>query len=100
MYETFTFDDPAILPAAARDHWSFMESNSAAAVMKAICPSKWGDIVEVFSTYRLDPKYWLKAGSNRGDIAEQIDEEFGKRGWQKTRLDLETHGLLFDGDGN
>jgi putative transposase len=41
MYETFSYDDPAILPPAARDHWSFMENNSAAAVMKAVCPSEW-----------------------------------------------------------
>ena len=100
MYETFTYDDPAILPAASRDHWAYMESNSAAAVMKAVCPDEWRDIVEVLSTYRLDPKYWLKAGGDRGDIAEQIDDEFGKRGWSETRLDLETRGLLFDKDGN
>lgn len=99
MYETFTFDDTSILPALARKHWSYMESNSAAAVMKAVCPSEWNDIVEVLSNYRLDPKYWLKAGGNRGDIAEQIDDEFGKRGWNETRLDLQTRGLLFDKDG-
>lgn len=99
MYETFTYNDPAILPPAARDYWSFMESNSAAAVMKAVCPVEWADIVEVLSTYRLDPKYWLKAGRNRGDIAEQIDGEFGRRGWAETRLDLETRGLLFDKGG-
>ena len=99
MYETFTYDDPTILPAAARNNWSFMESNSASAVMKAVCPSEWTDIVEVLSTYRLDPKYWLKAGGNRGDIAEQIDTVFGERGWRETRLDLETRGLLFDKDG-
>lgn len=100
MYETFTYDDPTILPPAARDYWSFMESNSAAAVIKAVCPGEWADIVEVLSTYRLDPKNWLKAGGNRGDIAEQIDDEFGRRGWAETRLDLETRGLLFDKDGN
>lgn len=99
MYETFTYDDPSILPPDARDHWSFMESNSASAVMKAVCPREWANIVEVLSTYRLDPKYWLKAGGNRGDIAAQIDGEFGKRGWRETRLDLETRGLLFDRDG-
>ncbi|MFT3810367.1 MAG: BglII/BstYI family type II restriction endonuclease [Micropepsaceae bacterium] len=99
MYETFTYNDPAVLPTKARNHWSFMESNSASAVMKAVCPSEWDDIVQVLSTYRLDPKSWLKAGGNRGDIAEQIDNEFGKRGWRETRLDLETRGLLFDKDG-
>lgn len=100
MYETFSYNDPAILPLEARNHWAFMESNSAAAVMKAVCPSEWTDIVTILSNYRLDPKYWLKAGGNRGDIAAQIDSEFEKRGWNETRLDIETRGLLFDRDNN
>lgn len=72
-----------------------MESNSAAAVMQAVCPQEWADIVDVLSTYRLDPSSWLKPGGNRGDIAEQIDEEFARRGWRETRLDLETKGILY-----
>lgn len=99
MYETFTYNDPAVLPSLARDHWAFMESNSAAAVIKAVSPDEWADIVEVLENYRLDPRYWLRAGGNRGDIAEQIDGEFGRRGWRETRLDLETRGLLFDRNG-
>ncbi|MBK1871476.1 BglII/BstYI family type II restriction endonuclease [Aestuariivirga sp. YIM B02566] len=99
MYETFTYDDQAVLPSNARDHWTFMETNSASAVMKAVCPNEWADIVSVLETYRLDPRFWLKAGGNRGDIAEQIDGEFSKRGWRETRLDLETRGLLFARDG-
>lgn len=95
MFETFTYDLPEVLPISARNHWSFMESNSAAAVMQAVCPAEWGDIVEVLSTYRLDPNSWLKAGGNRGDIAAQIDAEFAKRGWCETRLDLETRGILY-----
>jgi hypothetical protein len=67
--------------------------------MKAVCPEEWADIVEVLSTYRLDPKSWLKAGGNRGDIAAQLDSEFAKKGWRETRLDLETRGILFDKDG-
>jgi hypothetical protein len=66
MYETFTYDDPAVLPVAARGAWEFMESNSASAVMKAVCPDEWRDIIEVLSTFRLDPETWLKAGGNRG----------------------------------
>lgn len=99
MYETFTYDDPAVLPLAARNHWAFMETNSAAAIMKAVCPEEWADITSILETYRLDPRFWLKAGGNRGDIAEQIDGEFAKRGWQETRLDLETKGILFSKDG-
>lgn len=94
MFETFTYDLPTVVPPDARQHWSFMESNSAAAVMQAVCPEEWVDIVDVLSTYRLDPGSWLKAGGNRGDIAAQIDGEFGKRGWRPARLDLETRGIL------
>ena len=100
MYQTFTYDDASVLSPVARNHWAFIETNSAAAVMKAVCPSEWADIVQVLETYRLDPQNWLKAGGNRGDIAEQIDFEFGKRGWRETQLDLETRGILLDKNGN
>jgi len=76
-----------------------METNSAAAVMQAICPEEWRDIVEVLTTYRLDPNSWLRAGGNRGDIAAQIDRQFAQRGWEETRLDLETKGILYRKDG-
>lgn len=99
MYETFTYDDPNVLPALARQHWAFMETNSASAIMKAVCPDEWSDIVSVLESYRLDPPSWLKAGGNRGDIAEQIDNEFSRRGWRETRLDLQTRGILFAKDG-
>lgn len=99
MFETFTYDLPEVLPPEAREHWSFMESNSAAAILQAVCPNEWADIVDVLSTYRLNPTTWLKPGGNRGDIAEQIDDEFGRRGWSETRLDLETRGILMRKDG-
>lgn len=98
MFQTYTYDDPDVLPVEARSHWEFMETNSAAAVMKAVCPNEWADICEVLSTYRLDPQYWLKPGGNRGDIADHIDTEFSKRGWRETRLDLSTTGILFSRD--
>jgi Restriction endonuclease BglII len=98
MFQTYTYDDPDVLPAEARSHWEYMETNSAAAVMKAVCPNEWADICEVLATYRLDPQYWLKPGGNRGDIADQIDTEFSKRGWRETRLDLSTTGILFSRD--
>lgn len=99
MFETFTYNLPTVLPSVARQRWAFMESNSAAAVMQAVCPQEWADIVDVLSTYRLDPGSWLKPGGNRGDIAEQIDGEFSKRGWCAARLDLETKGILLFSSG-
>jgi hypothetical protein len=98
MFQTFTYDDPEILPPKARSSWVFMETNSACAVMKAVCPAEWADVISVLSEYRLDPRFWLKKGGNRGDIAAQIDLMFQKKGWQEARLDLETTGKIFSKD--
>ncbi len=67
--------------------------------MKAVCPREWADIVDILSTYFIDPKTWLKAGGNRGDIPEQIDGLFEQKGWQEARLDMETKGILLSKDG-
>jgi len=98
MFETYTYDDPNVLPVTARNYWEFMETNSAAAIMKAVCPSEWQDITEVLSTYRLNPSVWLNAGGNRGDIAIELDNAFAARGWRETRLDLETRATLYGKD--
>ena len=94
MFQTKTYDDRSVLPDAARNAWCFLETNSACAVLKAVCPTEWAEIVEVLSTYRLDPKSWLKRGGNRGDIAAQIDDLFREKGWREARLDLETTGRI------
>lgn len=99
MFQTATYDHSEVVPSAVRKAWEFLETNSAAAVLQAVCPEEWRDIIHVLSTYRLKPSAWLKAGGNRGDIAAQIDAEFYKLGWRETRLDLETKGILFNKSG-
>lgn len=94
MFETKTFEDPVVLDPAIRARWAFLETSSAAAVLRSVCPSEWKDITEVLATFELDPAHWLKKGGNRGDIAKEIDEMFGVRGWRETRVDLVTQGLL------
>lgn len=98
MFETFSYDIPSVLPPEVRARWAFMESNSAAAVMQAVCPAEWADIVDVLRTYQLEPNSWLKAGGNRGDVAAEIDGMFEAKGWCEARLDLVTKGLLFARD--
>ncbi|HFK2885917.1 MULTISPECIES: BglII/BstYI family type II restriction endonuclease [Stenotrophomonas] len=95
MFETRTYDDPLVLPPAIRARWEFLETSSAAAVLRSVCPDEWADIVSVLDTFRLDPPHWLKAGGNRGDIAKTIDEMFAQRGWSETRVDLHTQGILY-----
>ena len=98
MLLTKTYENPGILPEAARDAWTFLETNSASAIIKAVCPDEWSDISEVLATYRLDPSTWLKKGGNRGDVPGEIDGLFHDRGWREARLDLETKTIIYDKD--
>ncbi len=99
MFETHTYDDPLIVPAKVRRRWAFMETSSAAAVLRSVCPAEWSDILKVLGRFSLNPTHWLKKGGNRGDIARQIDELFSALGWRETRVDLVTQGLLLGRDG-
>lgn len=94
MFETRTYDDPVVLTPAIRKRWTFLETSSAAAVLRSVCPDEWADITHVLKSFALDPAHWLKSGGNRGDIAKQIDGMFGELGWRETRVDLVTQGVL------
>lgn len=94
MFETATYDDPIVLAPEIRAHWTFLETSSAAAVLRSVCPAEWADITSVLSSFRLDPSRWLHAGGNRGNVAKEIDGMFGERGWREIRVDLSTQGIL------
>lgn len=94
MFQTQTYDDPQVLDPAIRARWNFLETGSASAVLKSVCPTEWSDIVHVLGTYRLDPSTWLKAGGNRGDVAKEIDAMFVALGWKEMRIDIESKGIL------
>jgi len=96
MFETATYDDPLVLDPAIRARWAFLETSSAAAVLRSVCPTEWADIVSVLGLFRLDPSRWLVPGGNRGDIAIQIDGMFRERGWREIRVDLSTSGILIN----
>ena len=94
MFETATYNAPLVLSPAIRARWSFLETSSAAAVLRSVCPSGWADISSVLGSFHLDPSRWLVAGGNRGDIAIQIDSMFTERGWREIRVDLSVTGIL------
>lgn len=100
MLETNTYDDPKNIPVAVRARWKFMESNSACAILKAVCSEEWADILDILTTYQLDPSTWLRPGGNRGDVPDQIDAFFSSRGWVEARIDLATRTTLIGRHGN
>jgi len=95
MFVTHTYEDDHVLDPKIRRRWTFLETSSAAAVLRSVCPDEWRDIVHVLEAFELDPRRWLKAGGNRGDVAKEIDAAFGKLGWRETRVDLHTEGVLY-----
>lgn len=94
MFETATYDDPLVLDPAIRARWAFLETSSAAAVLRSVCPAEWADITSVLGSFSLNPSRWLVAGGNRGDVARQIDGMFSERDWREIRVDLSTKGIL------
>ncbi len=100
MFDTSTYEDPLVLDPAIRARWTFLETSSAAAVLRAVCPDEWRDITDVLAGFALNPSHWLKSGGNRGDIAREIDGMFSARGWREIRVDLVTQGILVSKGGN
>lgn len=99
MFETTTYEDPVVLDPAVRARWTFLETSSAAAVLRAVCPDEWRDICAILANFSLDPSHWLKSGGNRGDVAREIDAMFSARGWREIRVDLSTQGILLSKKG-
>lgn len=99
MYETHTYDDSLVLDPAIRQRWDFMETGSASAILRSVCPEEWNDIVDFLSSFVLSPATWLKKGGNRGAVAQSIDDMFQQKGWREIRLDLQTQGILVSRSG-
>ncbi|WP_186114416.1 BglII/BstYI family type II restriction endonuclease [Burkholderia gladioli] len=99
MYETATYNDPAVLPPDIRARWTFLETSSAAAVLRAVCQNEWSDILHVLRNFQLIPNQWLRAGGNRGTVAREIDGMFHHLGWQEMRVDLRTQAILVSRNG-
>lgn len=84
MFETATYDDPLVLKPEIRARWAFLETSSAAAVLRSVCATEWADVVSILDSFHLDPSRRLVAGGNRGDIAKQIDGMSNERGWRES----------------
>jgi len=47
MFETATYNDCLMLEPFIRARWAFLETRSAAAVLRSVCPREWADIIDV-----------------------------------------------------
>lgn len=94
MLVTTTYQDDAVVPADIRDRYDWIEVGSAAAVLQALAPSEWQDILAMLRSFELVPNVWLQKGGNKGDLTAQLDQYYRDMGWKETRIDLEYKGYF------
>lgn len=90
-----SYEDDNVVPPALRQRYEWIETGSAGAILRALAPQEWRDIIEVLQEFELQPNKWLVAGGNKGDIAADLDSRFRARGWQETRIDVAVKGFFF-----
>lgn len=92
MHLSTSYDDPSVVPAHVRSRYEWIETGSAAAILKATSPGEFADLIKVLDDFALRPDSWLVKGGNKGDIAAALDGGFRALGWLETRIDVEVTG--------
>lgn len=91
---TCSYDDPDVLASDIRSRYEFHEVRSACAVMKAVSPEEWDDIVDVLDSFSFSANLLLRAGGNNSEMAETLNHAFRNRGWKECAYEFETRGKI------
>lgn len=94
MYVTKTYDDPAVVPAGIRSRYKFIETQNASAILNAVAKVEFAEFLSVLDDFVLHPDEWLRAGGNKGDLTDALDQRFRKLGWAETQIDFEIQGYF------
>lgn len=95
MIETFTYK--SVIPADLLAKFSFLETRSASAVAKAVCPREFSEVLDVLRRFELTPEILLSPGGNRGSVPILIDSAFEELGWEEARVDIARQAYYFPG---
>ena len=95
MHLTQSYRDPDVVPPVIRKRYKWLEIGNAAAILNAVAPREFADLLTVLDEFELSPNEWLVKGGNKGDIAANLDNRFRKLGWKETRIDTEVKGYFF-----
>jgi len=94
VYATSSFRDPDVIPAALVRRYRWIESGNAAAVLNAVATREFHEFLSVLDGFALHPNEWMRAGGNKGDLTDALDQQFRKMGWEETRIDFEIKGFF------
>lgn len=95
MYITTSYADPSVVPTDISERYEWLEISNAAAILNAVAPEEFADLLNVLNDFELTPNEWLVKGGNKGDIAANLDGRFRALGWKETRIDTEVRGYFF-----
>lgn len=97
MVETYTYE--SVMPPSILERYGVYEVGYAAAVMDAVCPQAFEDIVRVLDEFSLSARMLLTPGGNLGLVASSLDEAFDGYGWIEARVDTERTTYLIERSG-
>ncbi len=98
MIETRTYK--TVIPEDTLERYRFYEVGYAAAVMDAVFPEAFNDILNVLAGFSLTARMLLTPGGNIGLVASSLDEAFDHYGWIEARVDTERTTYLIERAGN
>lgn len=93
-FTTCSYNDPDVLASDIRSRYEFHEVRSACAVMKAVSPGEWNDIVDVLGSFSFSANLLLRAGGNNSEMTETLNRALRDRGWRECAYELETKGRI------
>lgn len=94
MYATSSFRDPDVIPPELMRRYRWIETGNAAAVLNAVATDEFQEFLFVLDNFTLHPNEWMRAGGNKGDLTDALDQQFRKMGWEETRIDFEIKGYF------
>ncbi len=78
-----------LLPARVRQFYEVHEWKHACAVLKGDFPNEWKDITEVLEKFRLRKSDVAAPGGSKSPVANALDSEFFRRGWEEKSFETQ-----------
>lgn len=83
------------IPQFVADHYEIHEWRHATAILQNDFQQEWLEIINVLSGFRLHKSEIKTPGGNKSQIADKIDSQFTKFGWQEKSFKT---GIMIDGN--
>jgi hypothetical protein len=77
-----------VFDSQLRQRYDFLETRNAAALLQAIAPDEFAEVVSVLSRFELLASDLTQPGGNKSQLASRLDLEFREMGWREGRHDL------------